>query len=80
MQSDNLSLMKASNAAFWLLMGSIIITGVVFIISILKPNDANLEIVKTFASIMERVIILIGGGWLGTKIGESEVAKGEKHD
>jgi hypothetical protein len=70
--------MKASTAAFWILMSLIFVTGVVFIISILKPNDGNLEIIKQFAAIMERVIILTGGGWLGTKIGESEKISGDE--
>lgn len=49
--------MKASIAAFWILMVLIVITGAVFIISLLKPNDGNIEIIKLFASIMERVIM-----------------------
>lgn len=70
--------MKASTAAFWILMFLILITGIVFIICILKPNDSNLEIIKIFANIMERVILLVGGGWLGTKIGENESIPGDK--
>ena len=39
-------------------------------------NDGNLEIIKIFASIMERVIILVSGSWFGTKIGEKETNGG----
>ena len=72
--------MKASTAAFWILMVLIVITGIVFVICILRPNENNLEIIKIFAAIMERAIVLVGGGWLGTKIGEKEVSVSDNHD
>ena len=65
--------MKASKSAFWILMALIVITGIVFVISLLKPNDNNVEIIKIFSAVMERIITLVGGGWLGVKIGEKEV-------
>lgn len=64
--------MKASTAAFWILMTCIVVSGIVFIVSIAMPNKDNIEIIKIFAPVMERIIILVGGGWIGTKIGESE--------
>lgn len=70
--------MKISNAAFWILMLLILITGIIFTISLIAPSEDNLEIVKIFASIMERILYLVGAGYFGIKMGEKERTGGQE--
>ena len=70
--------MKASTAAFWIFMVLIIIVGIVFSISLIKPHQNNVEIIKSFAAIMERVLLIAGSGWFGIKIGEKTSTLGDR--
>ena len=70
--------MKASTAAFWLLIVLIVITAIVAIFSMTHSSDNNLEIMKRFFDIMQYVITLVGGGYLGTQIGEKYPNEGKK--
>ena len=45
--------------------------GIVVIFCMIYPNDFNLELMGRFFDIMERVITLIGGGYLGVQVGEN---------